>query len=63
MQILIPLGSCFIHNSWERDSSVGKLSASQAGDLGSNTGGGLTQVTPIYEWEGQRLPAVKVILH
>ncbi len=49
MQILIPLGSCFIHNSWERDSSVGKLSASQAGDLGSNTGGGLTQVTPIYE--------------
>ncbi len=28
-----------------RDSSVGKLSVSHAGDLGSNLGGGLTQVT------------------
>ncbi len=28
-----------------RDSSVGKLSASQAGDLVLNPGGGLTQVT------------------
>ncbi len=28
-----------------RDSSVGKSSASHAGDLGSNPSGGLTQVT------------------
>ncbi len=33
-----------------RDSSVGKLSASHAGDLSSNPGGGLTGVTQcMYE--------------
>ncbi len=46
-----------------RDSSVGKSSASQAGDPGSNPGLGLTSGHPIHEREGKRLPAVKVILH
>ncbi len=46
------------------DSSVGKSSASHAGDPGLNPGVGcLTQVTPIHEWQGKRLLAVKVILH
>ncbi len=45
-----------------RDSSVGKSSASQSRDPGSNPGGGLTRVTQCMK-EGKRLPAVKVILH
>ncbi len=43
------------------DSSVGKSSASQSGDLGSNPGGGLNRVTECMNERG--LPAVKVILH
>ncbi len=34
-----------MRNISRRDSSVGKPSASNAGDLGSNPGGRLTQVT------------------
>ncbi len=36
-----------------RDSSVGKLSASQAGDPGSNLGGGLTWVTQCMNERGR----------
>ncbi len=48
---------------WGWDILVGKASTSHAGDLGLNPGEGLTQLTPMHEWEGKRLPAVKVILH
>ncbi len=45
-----------------RERSVCKSSASHAVDPGSNPGGGLTGVTPMHEWEGKRLPTVKIIL-
>ncbi len=32
-----------------RDGSIGKSSASHAGDLGSNPDGGLTGITPMHE--------------
>ncbi len=32
------------------------------GNPGLNPGGGLTRVTQLHEWEGKRLPAVKVIV-
>ncbi len=44
-------------------SPVGKSSASHTRDPGSNLCLGLTLFTPVHEWEGKRLPAVKVILH
>ncbi len=51
------------HKSAGRDSSVGKLFAFQAEELGSNPGGGLTWVTQYMNERGRDLPAVKVILH
>ncbi len=49
-------------NEGGRDSWVGKSSASQAEDSGSNPGRHLTLVHPMHDWEGKRLPAVKFIL-
>ncbi len=46
-----------------RDRSVGKSSASQSGDLGFKFQWGLDLGYPMHEWEGKRLPTVKVILH
>ncbi len=45
------------------NSSFGKSFTSRAGYPGSNTSWVLTWVTPMHEWEGKRLLAVKVILH
>ncbi len=42
-----------------RDSSVGGSSTSHAGDLGLNSIGGLTRVTPMHEGEGKRFTTVK----
>ncbi len=39
--------------SWGRDSSVGKSSASQAGDPGSNPSGDLTQVIQCMNERGR----------
>ncbi len=47
----------------EGDSSVDKSSTFQSGDPGSNPIGGLDSGHSVHEWEGMRLPAVKVILH
>ncbi len=41
---------------WGRDSSVGKSSASHAGNPGSNPGGGLTRVIQSMNERGKRLP-------
>ncbi len=48
--------------NWGGIAQFGKSSASHAEDVSLNPGGGLTQVTPMHELEGKRLPAVKVIL-
>ncbi len=52
---LKPLSAYSIKNlgGGERDSSVGKLSASQSGDVGLNTGGGLTRVTQCMNKRGR----------
>ncbi len=51
-----------LNPTWGRDSSVGKSSACQSGNPGSILSGGIDSGHPMHEWEGKRLPAVKVIL-
>ncbi len=42
----------YTNESWGSDSSVGKSSASQSGDPGSNPSGGLTWVTQFMNERG-----------